>query len=140
MSLVKPRVMTPARWAANRRNALKSTGPRTARGKAASKLNGLRHGHCSPIYRQFWLALLEAPPGPPVATTIRTLLMREETGNPVFAELIDVRYGMELEDQAYAQRLRRLSRRALRDPERSLEAVENNGSSQSQEIVKLTTY
>ncbi len=27
MSLLKPRVMTPARWAANRRNAQKSTGP-----------------------------------------------------------------------------------------------------------------
>ena len=90
MSLLKPRVMTAARRAANRRNALKSTGPRTARGKATSKLNGMRHGHCSPIYRQFWRALLDAPPGTPVATTVRTLLTREETGNPVFADLIDV--------------------------------------------------
>lgn len=30
--------------AANRRNALKSTGPRTARGKAFARLNALRHG------------------------------------------------------------------------------------------------
>lgn len=30
--------------AANRRNAGKSTGPRTARGKAVSRLNGLKHG------------------------------------------------------------------------------------------------
>jgi hypothetical protein len=35
---------TPAQIAANRRNALKSTGPRTASGKAASSLNALRHG------------------------------------------------------------------------------------------------
>jgi hypothetical protein len=138
MSLVKSRVMTPARWAANRRNALKSTGPRTARGKAASKLNGLRHGHCSPVYRQFWLALLEAPPGTPVATTVLTLSTREETGHPVFADLIDVHYEMELQDQAYEQRRRR-ARRALRDPERSLEAIEKNGSGQSQKTVKLTT-
>lgn len=140
MSLLKPRVMTAARRAANRRNASKSTGPRTARGKAISKLNGMRHGHCSPAYRQFWLALLDAPPGTPVATTVRTVLTREETSNPVFADLIDVHYEMELEDQAYEQRLRRRARRALRDPERSLEAAENNGSCQNQKNVKLTTY
>src|ERR1700731_2881518 len=29
---------------ANRRNALKSTGPRTARGKSWSRLNALKHG------------------------------------------------------------------------------------------------
>ena len=36
--------MTPARLAANRRNARKSTGPRTARGKAQSRMNGLKSG------------------------------------------------------------------------------------------------
>lgn len=35
---------TPARLAANRRNARKSTGPRTADGKAAAARNALRHG------------------------------------------------------------------------------------------------
>jgi hypothetical protein len=30
--------------AANRRNARKSTGPRTAQGRSVSKLNALRHG------------------------------------------------------------------------------------------------
>jgi hypothetical protein len=35
---------TAAQIAANRRNALKSTGPRTAAGKAVSSRIGLRHG------------------------------------------------------------------------------------------------
>ncbi len=34
-----------ARLEANRRNALKSTGPKTAAGKAASRLNAFQHGH-----------------------------------------------------------------------------------------------
>ncbi|MFC1673976.1 hypothetical protein ACFL12_07520 [Pseudomonadota bacterium] len=35
---------TPAQIAANRRNAQRSTGPRTDAGKARSSFNGLRHG------------------------------------------------------------------------------------------------
>ena len=46
---LKPRLcrspqLTPARLAACRANARKSTGPRTARGKARSSLNALKHG------------------------------------------------------------------------------------------------
>jgi hypothetical protein len=74
-----------------------------------------------------------------VATPVRTLLMRKEACHPVFAGLLDVHYKMELEDRACEQRLRRRSRAAWRDPERSLEAAENNGSSQNQKIVKLTS-
>jgi hypothetical protein len=37
-------VTSPAQIAANRRNASKSTAPRTANGKAKSRLNALRHG------------------------------------------------------------------------------------------------
>ena len=107
MSLLKPRVITPARRAAQRRNAEKSTGPRTARGKAQSRLNGLRHGFCSPLYRQFWLALLEAPPGHPVANTVRTMLTPAESCHPVYADLIDVHFEIEMEDRAYSQRVRR---------------------------------
>ena len=122
MSLLKPRVMTPARRAANRRNAQKSTGPRTARGKAQSRLNGLRHGFCSPAYRQFWLALFEAPPGYPVAKTVCAMLTPEESCHPVYADLIDVHFEMEMEDRAYTQRVRRRrASQAWRDPERSLE-------------------
>ena len=36
--------MTPKQLAANRRNAMKSTGPRTARGRDRSRMNALQHG------------------------------------------------------------------------------------------------
>lgn len=35
---------TPAQIAANRRNALKSTGPKTGQGKRASSRNAVKHG------------------------------------------------------------------------------------------------
>ena len=35
---------SPAQLAANRRNAQKSTGPRTAEGKKRASLNALKHG------------------------------------------------------------------------------------------------
>ncbi len=44
MSLRRSPTLTPAALAARRANALKSTGPRTERGKAWSSLNALRHG------------------------------------------------------------------------------------------------
>src|SRR4051794_37427473 len=47
-----PRAQRPpsaARIAANRRNAMKSTGPRTPAGKAVSRLNGVTHGLCSKV-------------------------------------------------------------------------------------------
>ena len=140
MSLLKPRVVTPARLAANRRNAQQSTGPRSARGKAQSRLNGLRHGFCSPAYRQFWRALLEAPPGYPVGNTVCTLLTPEESCHSVYANLIDVHFKMEMEDRAYTQRVRRQrARQGLRDPERSLEPIENKVSSENRNAAKLTS-
>lgn len=44
MPLRKPPTRTPEFLAANRRNAKKSTGPRTQEGKAVSALNALKHG------------------------------------------------------------------------------------------------
>src|SRR5271169_1490305 len=44
MSLRKLPFLTPASLAARRANALKSTGPRTERGKARVALNPLKHG------------------------------------------------------------------------------------------------
>ena len=140
MSLLKPRVITPARRAANRRNAQKSTGPRTARGKAQSRLNSLRHGFCSPAYRQFRLALLEAPPGCPVASTVCAMLTPQESCHPVYADLIDVHFEIEMEDRAYNQRVRRRrASQAGRNPERNLESLENKGSSENKNTAKLTS-
>jgi hypothetical protein len=90
MSLLKPRPMTPARLAANRRNALKSTGPRTARGKARSRMNGLRGGWSSPSFRRLWYALLEAPPGVTVDEIARAILTPEQAAHPRYAELVDI--------------------------------------------------
>jgi len=42
---------SPAQIAANRRNALRSTGPRTASGKAQSKGNAFKHGLRAPLDR-----------------------------------------------------------------------------------------
>jgi hypothetical protein len=137
MSLLKPRVMTPARLEANRRNALKSTGPRTARGKAQSRLNAMRHGFCSPTYRTLWRALLDAAPSYPVAKTVCSMLTPEEYYHPVYSQLVEVHFKMEEEDQAYSLLVRqRLERKASGELERSQEALENNTSSENKSTAK----
>lgn len=53
------RTVTVRMIAANRRNSRHSTGPRTVRGKAQSRLNGLRDGHSSGLYLNYiemWLS------------------------------------------------------------------------------------
>ena len=89
MALRKSPTMTPARIEANRRSAQKSTGPRTARGKARSRLNGLRTGNYSPTYRNLLIALLEAPPCAVEATT-RAILTSEQSEHPVFATAVQI--------------------------------------------------
>ena len=44
MALRKSPQLTPRLLAANRRNARRSTGPRTSAGKHNSKMNALKHG------------------------------------------------------------------------------------------------
>jgi hypothetical protein len=51
MSPASKRTLTPLELAARRRNAQKSTGPRTAAGKFRSSLNSLKHGLC-PFVRE----------------------------------------------------------------------------------------
>jgi hypothetical protein len=81
--------MTPARLAANRRNAKKSTGPRTARGKSQSRLNSLRTGGRSRLYNDLLLALMHAPPCA-VALAARSVLTPAQAAHPLFAELVDI--------------------------------------------------
>jgi hypothetical protein len=89
MSLRKSPTMTPARLEANRRNARKSTGPRTARGKGWSRLNSLRTGARSSLYHGLWRALWDAPPCQ-MAITARSTLTPQLAAHPLFAELVDL--------------------------------------------------
>jgi hypothetical protein len=77
MSIRLTRTVTAARLAANRRSALKSTGPRTAAGKRRSSLNALRPGSRSKADDLFWKALMTAPAGQ-VLQTLDRLMTREQ--------------------------------------------------------------
>ena len=96
MSLRKSPTLTPALLAANRTNAKKSTGPRTVRGKAWSRLNRLRHGARSPEYINFLTALLAAPPGR-MEVTARALLTSQQAQHPLFLEFAELAIQAEIE-------------------------------------------
>jgi len=87
MSLRKPPTLTPARIEANRRNARKSTGPRTARGKGQSRMNSLRTGIRSRFMLNLYLTLLDAPPCA-VERVARTILTPEQAMHPLFADAL----------------------------------------------------
>ena len=89
MSLRKSPARTPASLAARRRNAQKSPGPRTRRGKAWSCRNHLRHGGESPAYVNFFRALLDAPPCQ-VGLTAEALLARQEVRHPLFVQMAEL--------------------------------------------------
>lgn len=86
MSLRKSPTLTPALLAANRRNAGKSTGPRTAQGKAWSRLNGFRYGQRSHHFMGFINALLDAPPGM-VNVVAQRLLAEDYAAHPMFVKI-----------------------------------------------------
>jgi hypothetical protein len=96
MSLRKPPTLTPARLAANRSNARKSTGPRTAWGKAWSRQNGLRGGTRSRLYQDLCVAVLDAPPCA-VERTARGPLSPGEAAHPLFSEFLDLARQAEIE-------------------------------------------
>jgi len=89
MSLRKPYTLTPARLAANRRNALKSTGPRTPRGKAQLRLNALRGGGYSRLCFNVLEAVLSAPPGA-MDKMARAVLTPQQAAHPAFADLVEL--------------------------------------------------
>ena len=97
MSLRKSPTLTPALLAANRRNAKKSTGPRTPRGKAWSCLNSLREGWSSPEYIRFLKALMDAPPGR-VAAVARVLLSSQPVNHRLFRETAELAIRAEIEN------------------------------------------
>jgi hypothetical protein len=89
MSLRKSPTLTEALLASNRQNARKSTGPRTAQGKAWSRLNHMRHGGYSIEYINLVEPLLDAPPGR-MAVTAQALLDSKPALHPVFVEIAEV--------------------------------------------------
>jgi len=84
VSLVRSARMTPARILANRRNAQKSTGPRTEQGKAHSRMNRLRTGNRSPLLQDFILTWLNAPP------ELVNRVGAPACGHPLFAERLEM--------------------------------------------------
>jgi hypothetical protein len=96
MSLRKSPTLTPALLASNRQNAKQSTGPRTARGKAWSRLNRMRHGARSPEFINFLKALFDAPDGR-MAATAQALLASKPVLHPVFLELAKMSLQVEID-------------------------------------------
>ena len=86
MSLRKSPIRTPKLLATNRANARKSTGPRTAGGKAHARLNRLRHGRRSPLFARFWSALQQNPSN--CRSVSQSLLRLEDTRHPLFARYL----------------------------------------------------
>ena len=93
MSLRKPPTMTPALLAALRRNARKSTGPRTARGKAQTRLNALKSGQHSRLYWGLRYFYLDAPVGAVLRSEFITPEMRRHA---LFAEAEEVAIAAEM--------------------------------------------
>jgi len=111
MSLRKPYELPPAKLAANRRNARQSTGPRSARGKAQSRLNRLGDGSRSRLYQDLLWELMDAPPDA-AARTARGTTTPEPARHPLFAELGRISCQAEAEVA--------LTRRALREQGKAL--------------------
>ena len=85
MSLRKLYALSPARLAANRRSARQSTSPRSARGRAQSRLNRLPYGSRSRLFQDLLWEFMAAPPAA-VARTARRTMTPELAAHPLFAE------------------------------------------------------
>jgi hypothetical protein len=110
MSLRKSPTRTPAFLAANRRNAKKSTGPKSPLGKAWSRWNRLRTGMRSPQYLRFIKAMQQAPPGE-VGLAARDELLKIPILHPVYHRALELWTRVERELIAeYRQRAARYRR------------------------------
>jgi hypothetical protein len=89
MSLRKSPTLTPARLEAHRRNAGKSTGPRTSRGKSKSRMNSLRPGNRSALHLNFKELMLNAPPRT-VHLVAPALLTPAQAAHLVFLETAEI--------------------------------------------------
>ena len=89
MSLRKSPTITEARLEANRRNAKRSTGPRTEAGKARSRMNSLRHGGRSPEYLGVLAALGDAAPGA-ILRVGEACLTPAERMHPLYLRLVEM--------------------------------------------------
>ena len=89
MSLRKSPTITEARLEANRRNARKSTGPRTAEGKARSRMNGLKYGNRSSEFQRTFDALADADPGA-ILRVGDSCLTRAQKSYPAYRNLIEL--------------------------------------------------
>ncbi|HUU14431.1 MAG TPA: hypothetical protein VM182_12100 [Terriglobia bacterium] len=89
MSLRKSPTLDSAALAANRRNAAKSTGPRTAVGKARARHNALQHGRhaASDVSRETMLALGEDPRE--FENLYQSLLCAYEPADPLWAKQVE---------------------------------------------------
>jgi hypothetical protein len=95
VSLCQSATLTPARLAANRRHALKSTGPRTTRGKVQARLNGLRRGEGARLYHDVMMLLMETPPGQR-EHTLGIILTPQEARSRLFRGLVSMIHEAEI--------------------------------------------
>jgi len=110
MPLRKSPTLTPALLEACRRNAQKSTGPRTAQGKANMRMNALRKGGRSRLRRKFLEVLLDAPLGQ-VEAMVRVMLTPDLARHRLFADEAEVMIEADLPAEERLRRWRALGRR-----------------------------
>jgi len=112
MSWRQQQPVSSSRLAANRRNAQKSTGPRTAAGKSRSSLNALRKGRRSQTIKLLWNIILNAPPGQ-VVKIARRIMTPAQLALPYVAFMLnEFRSG---EDQPLEERMKVRSALSFRE-------------------------
>ncbi|WP_165233080.1 hypothetical protein [Aquisphaera insulae] len=106
---------TAAQIQANRSNAKKSSGPKTDAGKAASRMNALKHGNRS---RQLAMPVLPQEDPKELDRRVREYVHAGKAGNAIERDLLTraarLSFMLERSDRAEAAYLARLARAALK--------------------------